>query len=71
MAEKTYNQFKGEVMTRYNSLTEDEKDMIRNLKGTQQGLIIARLLGNEMEFHRLGAPKNPAKKSSRRGLGTR
>ena len=54
MADKTYQQYLGEVSTRYRDLSDDEKDTVRAMRGTQQGLVLSKILGNELALADLG-----------------
>lgn len=67
----TYGQYLQEVGSRYNQLSEDEKDVIRSMRGTQQGLVLSKVLGNEMALANLGTKRAPTAKPKKRGLGTR
>lgn len=67
----TYGQYLQEVGSRYNQLSEDEKDVIRSMRGTQQGLVLSKVLGNEMALANLGRKRAPTAKPKKRGLGTR
>ena len=71
MADKTYQQYLGEVSTRYRNLSEDEKDIVRAMRGTQQGLVLCKVLGNELALADLGVKRTPTARPKRRGLGTR
>jgi len=71
MADKTYQQYLGEVSTRYRDLSEDEKDIVRAMRGTQQGLVLSKVLGNELALADLGVKRTPTARPKRRGLGTR
>ena len=67
----TYGQYLQEVGSRYNQLSEDEKDVIRAMRGTQQGLVLSKVLGNEMALADLGVKRKPTAALKRRGLATR
>jgi len=71
MADKTYQQYLGEVSTRYRDLSEDEKDIVRAMRGTQQGLVLSKVLGNELALADLGVKRTPTARPKKRGLGTR
>lgn len=72
MEEKSYNQYMSEVAGRFSKLSEEERDVIRSLRGTQQGLVMAKVLGPDMASVDLGRTSKPvARKPKRRGLGTR
>lgn len=71
MADKTYQQYLGEVSTRYRDLPDDEKDVVRAMRGTQQGLVLGKILGTDMALADLGRKTQVVPKSKRRGLGTR
>ena len=69
--QSTYGEYLSQVGMRYNKLSEDEKDMIRAMRGTQEGLVLSKVLGNEMALANLGVKRAPTAKPKRRGLGTR
>lgn len=71
MAEKTYQQYLGEVSTRYRDLPDDEKDVLRAIRGTQQGNILSKVLGTELALAELGPKRVPTAMPKRRGLATR
>ena len=71
MADKTYQQYLGEVSTRYRDLSDDEKDTVRAMRGTQQGLVLSKILGNELALADLGVKRTPTAMPKRRGLATR
>lgn len=72
MEEKSYNQYMSEVAGRFSKLSEEERDVIRSLRGTQQGLVMAKVLGPDMASVDLGRASKPvATKPKKRGLGTR
>lgn len=71
MADKTYQQYLGEVSTRYRDLPDDEKDVVRAMRGTQQGLVLSKILGNELALADLGVKRTPTAMPKRRGLATR
>lgn len=71
MADKTYQQYLGEVSTRYRALSDDEKDVVRAIRGTQQGLVLSKILGNELALADLGVKRTPTAMPKRRGLATR
>jgi len=71
MADKTYQQYLGEVSTRYRDLSDDEKDIVRAMRGTQQGLVLSKILGNELALADLGVKRTPTAMPKRRGLATR
>mgnify|MGYP001436239602 CR=1 len=71
MADKTYQQYLGEVSTRYRDLSDDEKDVVRAMRGTQQGLVLSKILGNELALADLGVKRTPTAMPKRRGLATR
>tara|TARA_R100001591_G_scaffold17452_2_gene23698 strand:- start:571 stop:765 length:195 start_codon:yes stop_codon:yes gene_type:complete len=57
------------IRERYMSLSEEEKDDIRRLMGTQEGRVLAKLLGPDlMSQIRLKAPQGASRK---RGLAAR
>ena len=69
--QSTYGEYLSQVGTRYNKLSEDEKDMLRAMRGTQQGLVLSKVLGNELALADLGIKRTPTAKPKRRGLATR
>ena len=71
MADKTYQQYLGEVSTRYRDLSDDEKDTVRAMRGTQQGLVLSKILGNELALADLGVKRTPTAMPKKRGLATR
>lgn len=72
MEEKSYNQYITEVAGRFNELSEEERDVLRSLRGTQEGLVMAKVLGPDMASVDLGRTSKPvAAKPKRRGLGLR
>ena len=71
MADITYQQYLGEVSTRYRDLSDDEKDVVRAMRGTQQGLVLSKILGNELALADLGVKRTPTAMPKRRGLATR
>tara|TARA_R100000908_G_C3736380_1_gene134118 strand:- start:115 stop:330 length:216 start_codon:yes stop_codon:yes gene_type:complete len=71
MADKTYQQYLGEVSTRYRDLSDDEKDVVRAMRGTQQGLVLSKILGNELALADLGVKRTPTAMPKKRGLATR
>jgi len=57
------------IRERYMSLSEEEKDDIRRLMGTQEGRVLAKLLGPDlMQQIRLRPPQGASRK---RGLAAR
>ena len=67
----TYGEYLSSVNQRYNTLSEDEKDMLRAMRGTQQGLVLSKVLGNELALADLGIKRTPTATLKRRGLATR
>tara|TARA_E500000318_G_C3523408_1_gene197355 strand:+ start:319 stop:537 length:219 start_codon:yes stop_codon:yes gene_type:complete len=67
----TYGEYLSSVNQRYNTLSEDEKDMLRAMRGTQQGLVLSKVLGNELALADLGIKRTPTATPKRRGLATR
>jgi len=67
----TYGEYLAQVGARYNKLSEDEKDIVRAMRGTQQGLVLSKVLGNELALADLGVKRTPTARPKRRGLGTR
>jgi|TARA_R110002074_G_scaffold177149_1_gene340765 esterase/lipase len=71
MADKTYKEYLNEVGNRYKSLSDDEKDVVRSMRGTSQGLVLSKVLGNEMALADLGVKRVPTARPKKRGLATR
>jgi len=74
MQEKSFNQFMTEVANRYDELSEEERDVIRSLRGTEQGAVMAKVLGPELAAVDLGPSSTaPAmnQQMERAGLGSR
>ncbi len=71
MAEQTYKEYLSQVGMRYTKLSEDEKDLVRSMRGTQQGLVLGKLLGSDMALAELGTKRKPTASVKKRGLGTR
>ena len=69
--QSTYGEYLSQVGMRYNKLSDDEKDIIRAMRGTQQGLVLSKVLGSEMALANLGVKRTPTAKPKRRGLATR
>jgi len=69
--QSTYGEYLSQVGARYNKLSEDEKDIVRAMRGTQQGLVLSKVLGNELALANLGVKRTPTARPKRRGLGTR
>ena len=69
--QSTYGEYLSQVGIRYNKLSEDEKDVVRAMRGTQQGLILSKILGNELALADLGVKRTPTAMPKRRGLATR
>ncbi len=67
----TYGEYLSQVGMRYNKLSDDEKDVVRAMRGTQQGLVLGKILGTDMALADLGRKTQVVPKSKRRGLGTR
>lgn len=67
----TYGEYLSQVGMRYNKLSDDEKDVVRALRGTQQGLVLSKILGTDMALADLGRKTQAVPKPKRRGLGTR
>ena len=63
-------EFFNQLRERYLALPEEEKDVIRSLMGTEQGRVLAKILGPEVagqiNLRRLAEPVQ-----QRRGLGMR
>jgi hypothetical protein len=71
MAEQTYKEYLSQVGMRYNKLSEDEKDVLRAMRGTEQGLVLGKILGNELASADLGVRQKSTAQPKKRGLGTR
>ncbi len=70
MAE-TVEELKQEMVDRYDALSNDEKDVIGSMVGTQELRVLGKVLGPEISnIANLGALKTVAK-PRKRGLGTR
>lgn len=69
--EATYGEYLNSVSMRYNKLTDDEKDVIRSMRGTQQGLVISKVLGTDFALADLGPKSKPMARPKKRGLATR
>ena len=69
--EATYGEFLKSVTARFNNLTDDEKDVIRSIRGTQQGLVLSKVLGNDLALADLGTSRKPIATVKKRGLATR
>ena len=69
--QNTYGEYLAQVGVRYNKLSEDEKDLLRSIRGTQQGLVLSKILGNELALADLGVKRTPTAMPKRRGLATR
>jgi len=69
--EATYGEYLNNVSMRYNNLSDDEKDVIRSMRGTQQGLVISKVLGTDFALADLGPKSKTMAKPKKRGLGTR
>ena len=67
----TYGEYLSSVNQRYRTLSEDEKDMLRAMRGTQQGLVLSKVLGNELALADMGRKRTPTAAPKRRGLATR
>lgn len=63
-------EFFNQIRDRYLSLSDEEKDIIRGMTGTEEGRILAKVLGPElMSQIRLRKPSAPVTK--KRGLAAR
>ena len=63
-------EFFNQLRERYLALPEEEKDIIRSLMGTEQGRVLAKILGPEVAGQiKLRRPAEPVQQ--RRGLGMR
>ncbi len=63
-------EFFNQLRERYLALPEEEKDVIRSLMGTEQGRVLAKILGPEVAGQiNLRRPAEPVQQ--RRGLGMR
>jgi len=69
--QSTYGEYLSQVGMRYSKLSEDEKDMLRAIRGTQQGNVLSKVLGTELALANLGPKRVPTAKPKRRGLATR
>lgn len=67
----TYGEYLSSVNQRYNKLSDDEKDVIRSMRGTQEGLVLSKVLGTELALAELGRTVKPTATVKKRGLGTR
>jgi len=67
----TYGEYLSSVNQRYSKLSEDEKDVIRSMRGTQEGLVLSKVLGTELALAELGRTVKPTANVKKRGLGTR
>lgn len=63
------NDFLESVQNNFNNLSDDDRDVLRQLKGTQQGKVLAKVLGPAFQAVKFAQPKNI--KSKKRGLATR
>lgn len=70
MAE-TIEELKQEIVERYNNLSNDEKDIIGSMVGTQEFRVLGKVLGPQfsriVDFRSIQTAAKPRK----RGLGTR
>jgi len=71
MEEKSFNQFMTEVANRYDELSEEERNVIRSLRGTEQGMVMAKVLGPELAAVDLGEAPAMDQQMKRAGLGAR
>ena len=63
-------EFFNQLRERYLALSEEEKDVIRSLMGTELGRVLGKILGPEISSQiNLRRPAQPA--PQRRGLGMR
>jgi len=63
-------EFFNQLRERYLALSEEEKDVIRSLMGTEQGRVLGKILGPEIASQiNLRRPAQPVQQ--RRGLGMR
>ena len=63
-------EFFNQLRERYLALSEEEKDVIRSLMGTEQGIVLSKILGPEISGQiNLRRPEQVV--PQRRGLGTR
>lgn len=69
--EATYGEYLNSASMRYNKLSEDEKDVIRSMRGTEQGLVISKVLGTDFALADLGTKSKEIARPKKRGLGTR
>ena len=73
MEEDSLAEYKSTLMTRYDSLEDNEKTTLRGLNGTAEGMVLEKLLGPEMEDVGMMLASKPAPMAmpKRRGLATR
>jgi len=69
--QSTYGEYLSQVGSRYNKLSENEKDVLRALRGTEQGLVLGKVLGTEIALANLGTSNSTKVSAKKRGLGTR
>ena len=67
----TYEEFIRGVTENYSKLSDDEKDIIRGMKGTQEAKVLNKVLGNDFSPLNFKDAEKPKFKSKRRGLATR
>ena len=68
---KTVEELKQEMVDRYDALSNDEKDVIGSMVGTQELRVLGKVLGPEISnVANLSALKTTVK-PRKRGLGTR
>jgi len=67
----TVEQLKQEIIDRYATLSNDEKDVISSMVGTQELRVIGKVLGPEIAGIANFGAMQPAPKPRKRGLATR
>jgi|8_EtaG_2_1085327.scaffolds.fasta_scaffold190295_2 hypothetical protein len=72
MEEDTLLEYKGNVLTRFKELEESERATLQGLRGTPEGRVLGKVLGDELEdlVFMLGRQPKP-KVAPKRGLATR
>jgi hypothetical protein len=73
MEEDTLEAYKATILSRYDTLEESDKATLRGMQGTQEGLVLEKLLGPEMEEIGMAIEGRtaPTELPVRRGLATR
>jgi hypothetical protein len=70
MAE-TVDELKQEIVERYAQLSDDEKDVISSMVGTQELRVLGKVLGPELSRIANFSAMQPVSKPRKRGLATR